>query len=78
MDFSAYPNPASDYFPLKLNSEVEYNLEIISLTGRLIKTYKNASVEIQVRSDDLTQGVDLINIYNQSTNQSEGEDIIIK
>jgi hypothetical protein len=73
-----YPNPATEWFMVKLNSKANFNLELFSIMGQLIKTYKNVNGDLQIFTKNLPQGVYLLDIYNQSNNQSERKKIVIQ
>jgi hypothetical protein len=57
-----YPNPASDFFKIELNSiSTEMTVKIVSLTGTVIRTYKtDGSKEIDVSG--LNTGVYMVQI----------------
>ena len=62
-----YPNPVSNYFTLSANTN---KVEILSLTGQLIKCYKsNFSSESQFEISDLNNGIYLVKVTD--TNERE-------
>jgi hypothetical protein len=57
------PNPANNYF--LLSDKIE-KAEIYSITGQLIKSFKNInSVEYQFNIEDLRSGVYLVKVYDE-------------
>jgi 1,4-alpha-glucan branching enzyme len=62
LDFiSLSPNPASTYFALNGIAE---KVQIFSITGQLVKTFKNLDTNSQFDISDLNQGIYLVKIYD--------------
>ncbi len=47
-DFTIFPNPTSGYFQILSNENYELSGEIVDLTGRVVKTFKNTSQFIKL------------------------------
>ncbi len=52
--FSIYPNPATDYLNISFSREGEYQLELINLSGELVKTFSIHAYGNDVHSINLT------------------------
>lgn len=64
---SLYPNPSSDYF--SINSAVLSKVEIYSITGQLIKSFKNQSEDFQYPISELNKGIYLVKISDDFNHQ---------
>lgn len=77
-DILMYPNPATESFKINLPSNASYHLELRSITGQIIKVYNSITGELQIFTDNLAQGVYLVNIHNHSNNQSQVKKLFIR
>ena len=60
------PNPASSYF--SLNTEVS-KVDVYSMTGQLVKSFKNQSDNFQYDIADLNQGIYLVKVTDANNNE---------
>jgi hypothetical protein len=61
-EIKAFPNPFSNLITLSLTNEnVETNIAIFDMTGKLVQTIKTSENEVNV-GENLTAGVYLVNI----------------
>lgn len=77
-NFTLYPNPAKDWFKINLNSNSQYDIELISISGQLIKQFKSVKGELQVAVDNMPRGVYLVKIHNNLNNQSIQRKLIVQ
>ncbi|TPV35933.1 T9SS type A sorting domain-containing protein [Paucihalobacter ruber] len=77
-NFTLYPNPAKDWFKINLNSNSQYDIELISISGQLIKQFKNVTRELQVAVDNMPQGLYLVKIHDNLNNQSIQRKLIVQ
>ena len=66
------PNPANDYFTL--NADVN-QVDIFSITGQLVKSFKNQFENYQFSISDLNKGIYLVKVVN-SDNQAKSMKLI--
>ncbi len=59
-DFKIYPNPASDFFQLKVINEFE-RIDVIDLTGKVVKSFTESSYKYQVT--ELSKGLYILSIH---------------
>jgi len=58
-----YPNPASNYFIVKLNFDVENSeINVFDINGRIVHKQSIGSGETQISIDNLQDGIYLLNI----------------
>jgi 1,4-alpha-glucan branching enzyme len=60
------PNPANNYFTINKNIQT---LEIYSITGQLIKSFKNQFENYQYSISDLTKGIYLVKVKDDLNNE---------
>ena len=76
-EMSIYPNPASDYFTLdlKLDEEIDLDIRIYDINGRLVSTKKDmncvGSYSKQINISDLAPGVYLVVVKGDDINYSK-------
>jgi hypothetical protein len=63
---SLSPNPASTYFTL--NMEVE-KVQVFSVTGQLVKSFSNVSLNDQYSISDLNKGIYLVKVIDADNNE---------
>jgi hypothetical protein len=71
-DLNIYPNPVNDILNISLNENVE-SLEITSITGAIISSFKANGTQIKFNVSDLSAGVYMIRFNN-----NDGSTIIKK
>jgi len=59
-----YPNPSSSYFSIDTADITK--VQVYSMTGQLVKTFENQSVEFQYPISDLTQGIYLVKVSDDN------------
>lgn len=60
------PNPASDYFTL--NTDVS-QVQIFSITGQLVKTFKDQLQDYQISISDLNKGIYLVKVFDNNNRE---------
>lgn len=60
------PNPASDYFTL--NTDVS-QVQIFSITGQLVKTFKDQLQDYQFSISDLNKGIYLVKVFDNNNRE---------
>jgi hypothetical protein len=71
-----YPNPANDLFYLK-GINKNSNVEVINLTGQIVKRFNQTAPESPLNIEDLAKGVYTIKIVFED-NQSKIQKLIKK
>ncbi len=67
LDFVALsPNPAMNHFSLNINTS---KVEVYSVTGQLVSSYKDSNVSQQFDISALNQGVYLVKIFDNNNNE---------
>ena len=61
-----FPNPANDFFSINKNAS---QVGIYSITGQLVKTFKNLNSEYKYSIADLNQGIYLVKITDENENE---------
>ncbi len=65
-NISIYPNPAHNYTTLGISQPGWYNVEIIDIAGRLIKSFENiASGEIKINTLEFEKGMYFVKLVNK-------------
>ncbi|TAK92865.1 T9SS type A sorting domain-containing protein [Patescibacteria group bacterium] len=75
--FSAYPNPTTNYLNIDLNlpTQSQTNIDMVDMTGRIVKKISNSLLnsgkhELQVETSDLPNGIYFIRV-NSKGNTSQ-------
>ena len=76
--FAVYPNPAQNWFNINLNQSERYNVELISVTGQLVKRISDVQGILRIEVDNLPHGIYLVKVYNQQNNQTFQKKLIIQ
>jgi hypothetical protein len=69
LNLSAYPNPTNGEFTIELNNGLPKVIEVMDLTGRVVKTIRTASDVSQVNLDGFAAGLYYVKV--SSNNASE-------
>ncbi|MFW6095658.1 MAG: T9SS type A sorting domain-containing protein, partial [Bacteroidota bacterium] len=77
-DVIIYPNPAQDYINIELEGGENYNysLEIYNMQGSLLKRKEN--IEGNININDLSSGLYMLKVQNNSTNNEIVKKLIIR
>ncbi|MFP3859293.1 MAG: T9SS type A sorting domain-containing protein [Bacteroidales bacterium] len=77
-DVIIYPNPAQDYINIEVEGGENYNysLEIYNMQGSLLKRKEN--IEGNININDLSSGVYMLKVQNNSTNNEIVKKLIIR
>ena len=65
-NFRIYPNPANDYLIFKNNSLKVKKGKIIDLTNKIVKQFTIETSDTKISIDDLSKGIYLVKIGNQT------------
>lgn len=60
-----YPNPAHDATLLTNSNSGIYNVDVIDVSGKLIKTLSATESKIKINTSDLAQGIYFVKVYNK-------------
>ena len=65
-DIKAYPVPANDYLTLEMpeKSGIEYQVEILNITGAVLKTTQSTNSIVQISMQDLHNGIYFYRVSN--------------
>ena len=63
---SLSPNPASTYFTLNMDVE---KVQVFSITGQLVKSFSNVSLNDQYSISDLNKGIYLVKVIDTDNNE---------
>ncbi len=63
--FKLFPNPAKDYFNIKMNSQIEY-IKIYNLIGKVILEKKVENNEIKLNTSDFEPGLYFLKIKTEN------------
>ncbi|MBE0648474.1 MAG: T9SS type A sorting domain-containing protein [Bacteroidales bacterium] len=70
LNVSTFPNPCSDIITIKVNTEGNYTLDIVDLTGKLVKQKESSGKSMQMNVKSLDKGVYILNVYNSREQHS--------
>ncbi len=78
--FSIIPNPASDYFAIKIerNYTGSMNFELFNIYGTKLKEEQISNTTTTVSCGELSDGIYLYRIYNKSQVLSSGKIMVVK
>ena len=65
--FTIVPNPAKDYININNNTNIK-SLEVLSISGEVLKTLKNITNQQQINIADLTKGVYFLRAIDKNGN----------
>lgn len=74
--FEVYPNPANDVINIKLNNKSNALINILDLSGKLVKTTNVNGTSTSINTSDLTSGVYFVDVING--NNIETQKIVIR
>lgn len=65
-DIKAYPVPANDYITLEMPdlSGAEYQVEILNLTGAVLKTVQSTNSKVQISTQEMHNGIYFYRVSN--------------
>ena len=62
-----YPNPSNGEFTVELNSDDSKTIEVIDLTGRLVKSYAGKDERVNINIKNLANGVYYLKIKSENS-----------
>ncbi|MEI6882549.1 MAG: T9SS type A sorting domain-containing protein [Bacteroidota bacterium] len=71
-NISIYPNPMNEYTVLNLGNEGRYQVAVMDITGKVIRSYANQTQGyLTIEKGELTSGVYMIRVVNQNNQTSQ-------
>jgi hypothetical protein len=72
-----FPNPSTGFFNISLGSDARYNVELITLNGKVLMGKTNISGKVSIDASAFEPGIYLIRIKSLSTGSQCLKKIII-
>lgn len=75
---SIYPNPSNGQINIEVDNPTENNIvNIFTISGKLVKQYKNLTTKMQVHKADIGEGIFIVELKNTSTNAATRNRIVL-
>jgi len=62
LDFQLYPNPAHTYFILKTDEQLEMDIDLVDVNGRLLQNWQQVKGSLRAEIGEMTPGIYLVQI----------------
>lgn len=69
-DFRLYPNPMTNTSTVELGTG-NYTINVIDITGKIVRTYANVSGKVTINKGDLPTGIYIVDVTGENTRTTE-------
>ncbi len=64
-DFALYPNPGRNELNISVNHELTYRVEIMTLTGKKMRTQTSSELQTSINTSSLSEGMYMIHVFSE-------------